>query len=69
MLISKVRYKSWREIQDEYKCYKTSLGPWSAEEVVEYLADEYTRLNPQAKIQVSSLLSGSQKTCRLTFND
>ncbi|MFC3153354.1 hypothetical protein ACFOEK_20105 [Litoribrevibacter euphylliae] len=68
MLISKVEYKSWREIQDEYEGYKASLGPWDADDVVEYLEDEYTDLNPEAKIQVENLLSASEKTRRLTFN-
>lgn len=69
MLISKINYESWREIQDEYDDYKTSLGPWSTDEVVEYLNDEYINLNPQAEVQVGNLSSGPQKTIMLTFND
>ena len=45
-----------------------SLGPWGAEVVIEFLNVEYPRLNPRAKIQVDSLLSGIQKSLRLTLN-
>ena len=69
MLISKINYESWREIQDEYDNYKTSLGPWSTDEVVEYLNDEYINLNPKAEVQVGNLSSGPQKTIVLTFNE
>jgi hypothetical protein len=69
MLISKKEYQSWREVQDEYINYKASLGPWAAEEVIDYLSDEYASLKPQAEIQVSKLLTGANEAVRLTFND
>ncbi len=69
MLISKESYDSWRQIQDEFESYKTSLGPWKVEEVIEYLNDEYTNLNPNAAIQVKRLLQDAQKTRKLSFNE
>lgn len=69
MLISKENFESWRQIQDEFENYQASLGPWSAQEVIEHLNDEYTNLNPKPDIQVSNLLSDSKKIQRLTFND
>lgn len=69
MHISKMEYGSWREIQDEYDNYMTSLGPRNSEEVVEYLNDEYSSLNPKAEIQVEKLFSSSKTSLRLTFND
>lgn len=69
MLISKENYESWRQTQDEYETYKASLGPWIAEEVIEYLSDEYTNLNPSAEIQVRRFLQDPQKTWKLTFNE
>jgi ethanolamine ammonia-lyase large subunit len=69
MLISKENYESWRQIQDEYETYKASLGPWIVEEVIEYLGDEYTNLNPSAEIQVRRFLQDTQKTWKLTFNE
>lgn len=52
MLLSKKRYESWLEIQHEYPDYKASLGPWSIEEVEEYLNDEYSKIHPSASEQL-----------------
>ena len=41
MLVSKKRYSGWREIQDEYEYYMTSLGPFSEDGLLEFLAGEY----------------------------
>lgn len=35
-LLSRNPYADWREIQDEWHDYMTSLGPWTADEVVEF---------------------------------
>ena len=43
MILSKKRYSDWREIQEEYESYVTSLGPFSEEELVEFLSEEYGR--------------------------
>lgn len=69
MFISKESYDSWRQIQDEFESYKASLGPWDAEEVIEYLSDEYTNLNPSAEIQVKSLLQDAEQARKVTFNE
>ena len=57
VLLSKYPYASWREIQDAYETYMTSLGPWEHEEVIEYLADEYPDLSPSAQEQVAAFLA------------
>jgi hypothetical protein len=67
MLLSKRAYSSWREIQDEYTDYQTSLGPWAEEEVIEYLSDEYPDLEPSAEQQVASLVSSAQPAHTLSF--
>jgi hypothetical protein len=67
MVLSKERFDSWREVQDQYADYKTSLGPWDHEAVVEYLEDEYSKLSPSAAIQVAALLETEARTCVLTF--
>jgi len=67
MLISKKEYYSWREIQDEYETFKTSLGPWSAEDVIEYLSDEYTDIYPEAATQVGGLVNSSIQVAKVTF--
>jgi hypothetical protein len=41
MLLSKKPYSDWREIQDEYADYMTSLGPFSEEELLDFFSEEY----------------------------
>jgi ketosteroid isomerase-like protein len=41
MILSKVRYKDWSEIQEEYEDYMTSVGPWSLEWILSFFRDEY----------------------------
>jgi hypothetical protein len=67
MLLSRQVFASWREIQDAYETYKASLGPWSADEVVEYLEDEYRDLSPAARVQMGSFLASGAETHVLTF--
>ncbi len=41
MLLSKRGYSDWREIQDEYENYMTSLGPYSEEDVLDFFSQDY----------------------------
>lgn len=41
MILSKKHYSDWREIQDEYGAYMTSLGPFTEEGLADFLAGEY----------------------------
>jgi len=41
MLLSRKRYSDWREIQDEYESYMTSVGPFSLEELLSFLSEQY----------------------------
>lgn len=41
MLLSQKQYSDWREIQDEYESYLTSVGPFSIDELMEFLSEEY----------------------------
>lgn len=68
MLLSRRVFGSWREIQDAYETYKASLGPWSVDEVVEYLEDEYRDLSPAARIQMDSFLASGAGTHVLAFH-
>ena len=37
ILLSKMDYNNWREIQDEYyDNFKASMGPWTYEETIHY---------------------------------
>ncbi len=31
----------WRELQDRYPGYTTSLGPWSAQDVIDFLTEDW----------------------------
>jgi hypothetical protein len=67
MFLSKRSYKSWRDIQDEYQNFMTSLGPWGQGEVAEYLTAEYSDLSPSAQEQITVLLSSSSEAVELSF--
>ena len=67
--LSKKCYSSWRDIQHDFKDYKTSLGPWDAEEAAEYLAMEYSDLEPSAQQQVSTFVSEGAEVEELTFRE
>ena len=67
MLLSKKHYDSWRQIQDEYEHFKTSLGPWNVDEVISYLSDDYSDLEPNAKEQVNRFVNGPAITQTITF--
>ena len=41
VLLSRKPYVDWREIQDEWDDYMTSLGPWTADEVLEFFRDDF----------------------------
>ena len=41
LVVSRKRYADWREIQDEYEDYMTSLGPFTEEGLIEFLSEEY----------------------------
>ncbi|HEY9282831.1 MAG TPA: hypothetical protein VIP46_05205 [Pyrinomonadaceae bacterium] len=41
VIISRKRYADWREIQDEYEDYMTSLGPFSEDGLLEFLSNAY----------------------------
>ena len=67
MLLTKKAYVGWREVQAEYLGYKSSLGPWEIEEVVDYLEFDYANLEPSASVQVNALINGPSDTIALTF--
>ncbi|MTW11766.1 hypothetical protein GM658_14260 [Pseudoduganella eburnea] len=67
MLLSKVHFNSWREVQDQYPDYQASLGPWAPEAVIDYLAFDYPNLAPSAATQVAAVLAGESPIHVLTF--
>ncbi|MBC6623810.1 hypothetical protein [Pseudomonas sp.] len=65
--LSKHPYQSWREIQNQYPDYMTSLGPWEEDTIIDYLADEYPELSPHPQEQVNAFIADTQETRVLTF--
>jgi len=41
LVLSKVRYRSWTDIQDDYEHYMSSLGPWDINEIFSHFENEY----------------------------
>jgi hypothetical protein len=41
VLLSRRPYADWREVRDEWDDYMTSLGPWTAEDVVDFFQRQY----------------------------
>lgn len=68
MLLSKAPYGSWREVQDAFDDYQSSLGPWSDDEVIAYLANEHPDMQPSPGDQVAALLSCPEWVREVTFN-
>ena len=66
VLLSTKKYSSWREIQEEFDDYKASFGPWSIEDVTDFLRLEYPSLNPAAEIQVREAVA-TQEPLKLRF--
>ncbi len=67
VLVSKLPYASWREIQDAYATYKASPGPWEQDDTVVFLDTEYPDISPSAHKQVRRLVEGAVETCVITF--
>lgn len=62
VLLSKKRFQGWREIQDQYADYKTSLGPWTIEETLDFLRTEYPTGSPFTKEQIERFLNSNDDT-------
>ena len=56
VVLSKQDYQSFREVQNDFIDYVTLLGPWSPEEVVDYLENEYPNIASSVKEQVDALI-------------
>lgn len=68
VVLSKKKYDEWIQIQEDFPDYKTSLGPWSLGEVIDYLDDEYDNLLPSASIQVNEFLNSSVTVKELSWS-
>ena len=57
MVLTKKPYQSWREIQDEYEDYMTSLGPWLATDVLTFIKEEYPTDPPFTRSQIDTFMA------------
>jgi len=69
MYLSRRADLSWREFQSLWPDFQTSLGPWNAEAIIDYLDQEYPDLRPSARLQVQALRCASEDALRLSFRD
>jgi len=57
IVLTKQQYESWRELQNDFFNYKSSLGPWQENLVIDYLNSHYPDLSPSAQLQVTALIT------------
>lgn len=69
MYLSRRADLSCREFQSLWPDFQTSLGPWNAEAIIDYLDQEYPDLRPSARLQVQALRCASEDALRLSFRD
>jgi len=69
VILTKIEYKSFREIQNDFCDFKASLGPWTECEVFDYLNFEYSNLAPNARDQLKKLKSSGHNEIVLSFCD
>ncbi len=68
VVLSKKKYADWVQIQEDFPDYKTSLGPWNLDEMIDFLNGEYDNLLPSASAQVNDLSSSSVITKELSWS-
>lgn len=64
VLLSKKRYNDWHEIQDEYyDKFKTSIGPWTYEDLITYFEDDFGDDNkwPLKKENIIDFFEGTEE--------
>lgn len=64
VLLSKKRYNDWQEIQDEYyDKFKTSIGPWTYEDLITYFEDDFGDENkwPLNKENIIDFFEGTEE--------
>jgi len=59
MCLTTKQFGGWREVQGDFEDYKTSLGPFDVDELVDYLRIEYPSRAPFSQDDVRSLTGRS----------
>ena len=65
VLLSNKSYKDWKEIQDEYEDYMTSMEFDSLEELSDFIQFEYRLSAKRAKSELQKLTTSSQTTIKI----
>ena len=65
MLLSRKTYSDWREIQDEYEDYMTSLDFEAIMDVEEYIKMDYKLTTDKAKYEVKKLINSTKDTIEI----
>lgn len=65
MLLSRKTYSDWREIQDEYEDYMTSLDFEAIMDVEEYIKVDYKLTTDKAKYEVKKLVNSTKDTIEI----
>ncbi|MCG8577021.1 MAG: hypothetical protein MI810_19225 [Flavobacteriales bacterium] len=65
VLLSNKSYKDWKEIQDEYEDYMTSMEFDSLEELSDFIQFEYQLSAKRAKSELQKLTTSSQTTVKI----
>jgi hypothetical protein len=68
IVLDKRQYEDWRKIQDAYPDYKASFGPWSLDEIIDFLSFEYDNLLPSATVQVNDFSNSGELTKELSWS-
>lgn len=69
MWLTKKPYQDWREIQEEFEDYMTSLGPWSAPELLDFLQSEYPKeMTPAEADRIKAFFASDEPTFALFFS-
>ena len=68
LFLTKKPYTHWTEIQAEFNDYKTSLGPWKSEEVIDFLQSEYPEAPPFTAAQIQNFMRSPAQTLTASSN-
>jgi hypothetical protein len=41
MVLTRQPFRGWREIQDAFGDYMTSLGPWTEDEIIDFFGEDF----------------------------
>ncbi len=67
LALDKRPYDEWRAVQDAHPSYKTSLGPWTVEELFDYFEHDYAPgEEPFSRPRVEAFMRGDALVLRET---